>query len=294
MQKHPLDQLYDRKRELLDRVRMLEEHQRNLRATNPPRIRELSQEADRLATIFRPLLQQSQEAYAAGDGAMAKELSIQGREIEAQCKALNAQVSALRKEMDDVRDAIIAAKQEIAALNDKIQRYDRLRHIAVDGFEQAHVVSAQMVGEELSVLPARLLRHIKRVTYAPGFGPKGDVGLTANKEENPEQTTITLFLDLSSIERTRLEASYRHTIVHEAGHVLFDWVMSATQRFAWGVFYNNTLSEGGKFITSYAARSRGEDFGECFHTYIHNPRKLLEYDEQRYNFIDAIYKEVNA
>lgn len=294
MQKHPLDQLYDRKRELLDRVRMLEARSRELRATNPARIRELSQEADRLAAIFRPLYQQSQAAYADGEGALAKELSDQAKPVEAQCRALNAQVQALRKEMDDVRDAIIAAKQQIGALNGKIQRYDRLRHIAVDGFEQAHYVSASIVGEELSILPARLLRHIKRVTYAPRFGPKGDVGLTANKEENPEQTTITLYLDLTSIERTKLEASYRHTIVHEAGHVLFDWVMSASQRFAWGVLYNNTLSEGGKFITEYAARSRGEDFGECFHTYIHNPRKLWDYDQERYTFIDTIYKEVNA
>lgn len=181
MQKHPVDQLHDLKRELIERVKGLEPHLREIQATYPKRITELSKEADRLAVIFKTLVKEAPVAYMSGDKAGAKELSNQRKETQEQCEALNAQVNAMRKEMADTREAIITAKQEIVALNDKIKRYDHLRLIAVDGFEQAQGVNAAIVGEELSVLPARLLHHIKRVTYVNRKQPDLAEGRTARK-----------------------------------------------------------------------------------------------------------------
>jgi outer membrane murein-binding lipoprotein Lpp len=307
LQKHPLDQLHDDKRTLIDKVRELEENLVRIRATNIPLIRQTSKEADRLATVFRDLYSQSDTARMADDIETANQLSSEGKSTEAECRRLNAQVNAWRKEIRDAEEAIIQAKQAIAKVNGRIKSYERVLQITIDGFEQAHGVSAEIVREELSVLPMSILQHIKRVRYEHQAFRTGEVGRTARKEENPDQTTISLFVDSTYFkhwDKAKLEESYRHSIIHEAGHVFFDWVLKDEERTEWGELYLDTKRRGGKFITENAEVSKREDFGECFHVYIHDPLALREYDEGsgalvkngqgRYTFIERIYKEVSG
>lgn len=69
--------------------------------------------------------------------------------------------------------------------------------------------------------------------------------------------------------------------------------MTQEQRWQWGQLHNQTLRAGGGFINDKASESLREDFGECLHEYMHDSARLRRYDEERYNFIDTIYKEVN-
>ena len=294
-QPRPIDQLDAQKAALLERIKALEERHRELKATNRQRIAALTKEADRLAAIFRPMVQQSNEAYAAGQKEEAHEIAVERQRITAQSDALNKQANDLRDELANMPSVIAAARQELAALNARLTRLKPLRHIAIDGFEQARGVSAQVVTEELLPLAPRLLRHIKRVTYEDKGQKDFAVGRTGSKAENPEQTTITLYPTFLAIglEAMELEKEYRDTIVHEVGHVLFEWILTPPQRFEWGELYNNTRRKGGRFLNEKAGESLREDFGECFNEYIHRPANLLEYDEERYNLIDTAYKEVS-
>lgn len=75
----------------------------------------LKSEADALAAEFKRLYQASRDAYNAGEGGLAKGLSLQGRAIQAQCEAVNAQWHGLLHTLSPLKadiDALYQAAQE--------------------------------------------------------------------------------------------------------------------------------------------------------------------------------------
>ncbi len=292
-----LDQLHAQKRELVEETNLLQAEYDEYLAYYQPQIDEMAHEADKLAEEFKRLIHEAADAYASDDGALAKELSNERKAKQARCEELNASVNELRQTLASMHTALRTAQ---AHLNwvlkeiDQITKNSPTRHLKLTGFRQAHGVTPGIVQEELGVLPGGILEKIEAVNYIHEVARDGAVGRTANKGQNPDKTKIYLYVNFSSFDEAKLEKDYRDTIVHEAGHVLFDWVMSSVQRWEWGKLYNQTLRDGSDFITEYAAQSMREDFGECFMKYIRDPAKLRKHDMVRYTFIDKVYKEINS
>ena len=238
---HPIDELKARRRKLPAEIQRLQARYDAMAKSHLPRIEQLSRDADRLAEIFKPLVQQAVDTYASGDRAGAKAISNERKAKQAECEALNEQANALRTELAAAREALQVAQDEETVIDVRIKSFERLRHISLGNFSEAYGVNAMMVCKELSVLPARMLRHILAVNYVHQTMPDYAVGRTGSREHNPERTPITLYVNASSYEPARLEEDYRHTIVHEAGHVLFDWVMTNQQRQRWGELFTQTL-----------------------------------------------------
>ncbi len=293
-QTRPIDELDARRAVIVEDIAAMQTRLREASGTSPADIAKIRKEADRLAAIFKSMIEQSNDAYASGQKELAHEIAVRRKRIHDECKALNAQANALRDEPTTLPKAIAEAEQELADLDGQLAQLEPIRHIAITDFGERYGVNARLVSEELAKLPPRVTRYIREVTYVLQLQGDRTVGRTAKKTENPEQTVITLYPTLGSLITEELEVLYRETVTHEGGHVLFDWIMTPGQRFTWGEFYLKARREGriSAFITERAADSRGEDFGECFMMYVHKPQWLLWKDEQRYNFIDNIYKEI--
>ncbi len=293
-----LEELHEYKRQFIELVEKSRANYDRRVAKNQPQIDELSRQADELAVVFKRLVKEAAEAYAADDGELAKVLSDERKAKQAECEALNQRANRLRQELARDYESLQRVQSYLAMVLKDIERLTAetspSRHVKLAGFQQARGVTPEIVRQELDPLPPRLLEKIVSVTYIDEVARDGAVGRTANKAQNPDQTKVYLYINLFSVEESELKESYRDTIVHEAGHVLFDWVMNSVQRWEWGKLYNQTLRDGESFITEYAGQSMREDFGECFMKYIRYPTELRRNYMARYTFIDKVYKEINT
>jgi len=75
-------------------------------------IDDLRAEARQLVQEFRDLYQQSQEAYGDGDGALAKQLSLEGREKQNECGEINEEVGERIRELRGLREKLSSLNQE--------------------------------------------------------------------------------------------------------------------------------------------------------------------------------------
>jgi hypothetical protein len=290
------DQLHANKLQLEEGIAQAEARLADISVRYPQNIKQLQAQADVLAKEFKALIPQAADAYASGAGAAAKSISNERKAKQAQCEALNAQAAALRQNLADLRGWLKERRRELQQVTEVVAtqlRNDTTKNIHVAGFSRAYGVSQWVVREELGVLPQAVLARIKSVSYIGELQSDGAVGRTGNKADYPEQTVINLYINPSSFKKEILEEGYRQTIIHEAGHVLFDWVMTTEQRWKWGELYKQTLmNKGGAFVSDYARKSLREDFGECFALFVHNPKKLHKRDNARYTFIKNIYEEI--
>lgn len=94
-----LVELYERRRAALNEAHGVKKRYELLVKALEPLIARNSAQADALAAEWGPLVQQSREAYANGDGALAKALSLEYRPLRAQCVELNEQANEWRQEL---------------------------------------------------------------------------------------------------------------------------------------------------------------------------------------------------
>lgn len=90
-----------------------------LRASIEPKLIEIQDHADTLASAMRDRFRRSQEAYQAGDGELAASLSAEGKAFRRDCETLNESAQTYR-------DRRKAASQEIRKLDSEVRHYKDL------------------------------------------------------------------------------------------------------------------------------------------------------------------------
>lgn len=277
-------------------VAQLSQTYQALRRQHEPAIAGLQSQADALAVEFKALVAQAPKEYAAGNKALAKQLSNRRKELQAQSEQLNAQANELRRVLDDARHRLNAAEQRLQQLRLRLSRQPATGRARVApavsfvGFDASYGISAAQ--RLLARLAPAIRNKIGRVEFVRQFHPHGLVGLTTSKEKSAEWAVIYLYLDISSLDPRTLAVKYVDTLTHECGHVMFDRCLNAEQRWEWGRIYNATLSRSGRFISAYASESLREDFSESFRFFIRKSSMLYKQDPERYAFINKVYKEL--
>ena len=311
-----LQELQKQRSELLATIKAAESAYVEHKASTAIETASLRTQADGLAAQFRSLFAQASAAYAAKSPA-AKGFAAQGKALEAQCRALNKQAGQAQNKLKDEREAIRSLRADLATLDAQIRNARQRRRQqaprsrtpprppspkrallalpsdSVRGFHRAKGISFSMVQGLLSHEPARIVEQIDSVVYLDRVAEDQALGRTKAKPNLPERARILMFKHpLYELDAELMEQPYEEALVHEVGHVLFERVMTASQRQAWGDLFIRNMMHGGKWITDYAKLSLREDFGECFRFYRLNPSTLREKQNERYTFIDSIYKEL--
>lgn len=272
----------------------------------------IAAQADGLAAAFKDSFQAAASAYAAEDGAAAGALAQQGRAQQAQCQALNAQANQLRAqfnrllpELSGLRGDLRAVNQRIRALTQKPKPKPKptratrvppagpLGKIQFKGFHRApEGIDAAFVRRVLREVSTPILEQIDSVAFIDEVQAGGVLGRTAAKPRVSEKARVHLFRHPFDLDDAGLREDYRETILHESGHVLFERLLDTMQRFRWGEMFNNTLRQGGSYISKEARDSKREDFAECARFYMLNPGKLLAEQPERYTVIDEIMERL--
>jgi hypothetical protein len=265
--------------------------------------------ADAAAADMRSAFGAASAAYSARDGAAASGLAAQGRAARALAQSLNAQASAVFDSLAKERDSLKQARTELRQLDERIRQAEEataypakkpqrpgytpvVRAVQLKGFSQARGIDERMVRQILSELAPKLVGQIGGISYVDQLGYGNAIGRTSAKPNIPVKGQIYLYNTIEwDLEYRQHE--YAMTVVHEAGHVLFERLTTAEQRSAWYEMYVMAIRSGGKFVTPYASESLREDFAESFMKYRLDTDDLYKYWRERYDFIDRLYKEVS-
>ena len=265
-----------------------------------PELDRLSEKASSLAEEFKSLYRQSQAAFGEGDGELAKELSVKGHEIQDECEAQNARANRLREMLREARSQMMQEFSAIKRASEDIKNTQCLlsecRSTIVKGFRYCEYLSDHVVETCLDSLPQIIFASIGAIQFASGI--RGDqervqIGSTVRNLRSKDPVVITLFPHPHFPGRSDEEISttYKMTLMHEIGHVVFERMMTDTQRFMWGRIFEERFRDK-HFITEGARESRGEDFCECFVIFVLDEKRLLRFDEQRYMFMKDIYNSL--
>jgi len=278
------------KRKIADEIRILKRRYSVLLEEYQPLIDDLQEQADQLASRFRTLYRESQEAYLSGDGALAKALSIEGHYLQNECEALNEQANAMRKELRAILDEIENKSQRLEEIRARIRGMPRP---SIRGFEKSGIFDNQDVQRFLNNFPAKIFQVIDSVRYEHVFYRDRNDARVGSLHWNfrTGKAVIDIYWHPSeeiSLEDDTKRGDLKRTIAHEIGHIVFEKFMADTERWQWGEWYMESRQKGA-FISPEAEPGRGDDFSECFAVFMINPRKLEKFDLRRYNFIKEIY-----
>lgn len=263
-----------------------------LREKLDPQINKLSREADILALKFRSIYAEARERFIGGDKDGAAELKEKGYPIEMECRRLNGEANALRRQCDDKYREYKELFKKADHLDVRASRYKeeaaKLRETNVSSFSENAAMNDGEVELFLDGFPQGIFKKIQSITYND-VSPRN---VAADKELG--RTT----LDVRS-NKVRI-VIYGHpnklfmqeTIAHEIGHTIYRYFMNNKQRWEWGRGHEGRYLRGADFITPYAREGVEENFCECFAYFKLQPGRLVGFDEQAFNFINAIYNSI--
>ena len=200
-------------------------------------IDEKKKRADELALEFRRLYQESQEAYADGDGELAKELSEEGHEAQDECEALNEEVADLYRELRDL-------KRQTA-------RISVLPQTALQGMP---VSFQKAVTDTLNTLPARHVsaKLIERVSYSDRYivGSSGNP-IQANTNFNKVTGKATIVINRQTPTGFKSLGNVEIATAHEVGHVVYREILTDRQKANWNSNFNHPKGPEESFAESY-------------------------------------------
>ena len=283
--------LLSEREKAIEDTKTLQEKYQILLKKYQPQIDEFSTEADILAIKFRKLYKESQEAYQAGAGALAKSLSVEGHKTEDQCKEFNSNANILCKKLRGLLDKIEASRKSIKEIGEKISQIRSeirtVRQTKIIGFEKSKVIDNLKVQEFIDDFPGKIFQEIQDFCYKDIFF-KDKAGIT-HWDKKSGKAVISIYRQPWADEESVEE--FKKTICHEIGHVIFEKSMADTERWQWGLWYQES-TERNNFITKEAELSRADDFCECFTEFKINPNYLDKFDQRRYDFIKDVYSRL--
>lgn len=202
-------------------------------------IEEKKKKANELALEFRRLYRESQEAYADGDGELAKELSEEGHDIQDECEALNAEVADLYEELKDLR-------RQAAEIGD-------LPQTVLQGMP---VSFQKVVTDTLNALPSRHVsdKLIERVSYSDRYirGSSGNP-IQANSHFSQVGGKTVIVINRQTPQGFVSQDDMRIAIAHEVGHVVYRNFLNDDKRADWASSFTHTDDDSeDSFAQSYA------------------------------------------
>lgn len=256
-----------------------------------PLISDLQRKADILARKFRKLYEESQEEYKAGEGELAKSLSIEGREAQDECQRLNGRANSMRHELKDLQEHIARTASEFNENENYIKELKTvlktMRRPSISGFEQSNIQPLNLE-QFLDKLPQIALREIGGIEFIPERSLGIDMGeKLGDTSWDPEtkKATIRVYLHYSEDGEDEHE-----TITHETGHEVFLKLLVSEEKAVWEDLYKGS---GDWFVSRRAVRSAEEDFCECFAVFFSERHsELVRRDPRKYNFIKNIVKRL--
>lgn len=282
---------------LIARAKTLKEQYQNMQIEAQSQIAELRAGADGLAQEFRRLFRESQDAYSAGDGALAKELSLHGRTIQNQCETLNAQANDTRNRLKAVSDEVDSLYKQADYHKEEAFRCKReageLRKTSVRNFETSKVIDNQFIEELLDGFPPKIFEYIKKVEYNEKIYWQDEAG----KLKVPSRGETIWEKDNKAIIRIGMQPrsetdEFEHVLAHEIGHVIYKHFMSDHQKAEWFTCHDAHLEKS--FISPEAIENEVEDFSECFAVFQTAPQELELHDVTAYNLVSEIYGSIES
>ncbi len=145
---------------------------------------------------------------------------------------------------------------------------------STNGFTASEIDAIQSA---LNVLPAQHLRYISAIagyaaklpTSADGRGMASGIAI--------ENEGIILF----RTPRDPNAIDLRHSVFHEAGHLVAHRMLTEVQKEEWIAFHRDSKA-GGDFISSYAESNQKEDFAETYASWIRDT------DDMAWNAVESV------
>jgi len=271
---------------------------RDLVATNEPRIRELSQQADALAIEFRRLYREASDAFAEDEKELAKQLSIEGREVQSRCEALNHEANEMRTDLRSLRDLIATTRQRSKEIRSQIvtlgNRLTTLRTTTVRGFEQSGLLDNIALERTLDLLPQSVLGVVDTIEYQKEIW---EIMSSGRKFPARGRTTWNA-IDHATIQIARQPAStaeearnqYAYVLAHEVGHVAYEKFASDEEKANWFA----VSEEASTPLSSYSVASDVEDFAEAFAFFVLYAAYLEQRDPKRYSYMRTMITRMRA
>jgi len=282
-----------RRQALLAEVATRREKYEAARAKFDPRIAQYSNAADALAVQFKQLVRDAADAYARDEKELASQLAQERRAKQAQCEEMNGEANELRRKLGTKLDKLKGAQAALAGVNDELRSTRSLIRASIPTtIKGLHLLglSPHYLEDVMDRLPKSIWQNTESVTYVAALGNGGILGLT---EVVRPEAKITLFRSPLELKVEDLNALYAGVIEHEAGHVVFQKLMSSGERFAWSRLWQATrLGKSGTFVNRRAMEHQSEDFAECFRMYRSDPQGLKKVDPTRYNFVKNVYNRL--
>lgn len=273
-----LEGLYKRRRELLDQKHSFVEALESLRSGLEPAIMKLTQEADELEKVWRPLVIASREAYASGDGEMAKSYSLQYKPYYEECLAKNAEAKSLREEIAALRQVIRDVSAEISELDEAIKDQKAghrslavaIAHgVYVKNFTGRAPSSNREVREFLAELPEDIWRHVESITFLQGDskGTEPPVWRGWTEWTSSPKGSGAALITVAAHPDNEYALGIAYTIIHESAHVAWERCLTQSEREWWDLAFATMKAESRAFPTKYAGEKVEELFAECFALY---------------------------
>ncbi len=251
-----------------------------------PEIDELSKQADPLAIKFKDYYSRAREAFENDEKDLAAQLKEEGYPYETECRALNNKANDLRFYLDGLNKKYKSLYNKADEVHRKSLRYiakaKEIRNTAVINFLESQYYSNNEIEDFLDLMPQVLFKKIKSISYVdkPRYFTDRTSGQTFHGG-SPLKARIEIYGHLFKDEMKR-------TIVHEIGHVAYEYFLSEDDKMRFECLESGYRAEK-YFISDYAPKSIKESFCECFAVYKMDPQELSDYDEDIYNFIKEIY-----
>jgi len=264
-----------------------------------PKIDELQNQADNLATTFKELYRESQEAYTSEDGALAKSLALQGHAAQEQCEFSNKKSNVMRSELKLLRDQINQSFAEAKILKEQIiadrNIINNMRSVEIRGFETGGLWGNLKIELILDEFPQIIFNKTKSISYDGNFYWESESGKTKVLSRggtifNDDKNSIVIGQQKGSTSKEREERA-KETLFHEIGHVVYFRFLTDEQQAEWFSWHKETPPSE-RFVSLEAIEDEKEDFAECFRFFKLDPQKLADKDPIKYNFIKEVYQSL--
>ena len=251
-----------------------------------PEIDALSRRADPLAVKFKDCYRRAREAFENDEKELAAQLKEDGYPYETECRALNGKANELRFYLDGLNKKYKSLYNKADELYEKSLRYiakaAEIRDTAVINFPESQYYSNDEIEDFLDLMPRVLFKKIKSISYVD------------KPRYFTDRVSGQVFYDESSL-KAKIEIyghlfkeEMKRTIVHEIGHVAYEYFLSEDDKMRFECLESGNRAEK-HFVSDYAPKSIKESFCECSAVFKINPQKVKDYDEDIYNFIKEIY-----
>lgn len=271
-------------------LRELDAKYADLKEQYQPEINRLSRSADVLATVFRKKYEAASEAYAAGEKALAKALSEEGRATQGECEALNREANRMRSELDSILKNAREKRKMLDSIRTQLNKHRETllscKRPKLEGFSKNNQGNLALE-KLLDRLPQNVLQEIEKITFVPEvpIGEEGGRKLGDMRWDlKTKRASVRVYQHIA--ERGQL---LEETVMHEISHEIFLKYMTNQEKREWEELY---LDSGDRFVSLRAIRSYEEDFCECFAKFFLDPPFLERRNNWKYALIDRIVKRL--